>query len=89
MLAKWDMWATQNESENSRPDIYKPSDLFMALEMEYGGTDLEKYKLTCPSQIVSIFHQLVYALALAEKQLEFEHRDMYSIPNNCLQLIDM
>lgn len=45
--------------------------------MEDGGIDMEKFKFKNMRQIQSIINQLVYALALAEEKIQFEHRDLH------------
>lgn len=90
LISKWDEWAASHSSENSRPgksnnitrvsiesiDVYRPMDLFMVFEMEYGGIELEKFKPTGAVQIASILNQLIYSLSLGEENIEFEHRDL-------------
>lgn len=49
----------------------------MILEMEYGGKDLETFKLESPEQIKAIILQLCQSLKLAEEECKFEHRDLY------------
>ncbi len=79
LVEKWDLSNAKKRSENHRPDFYTPHNFFLIMEMDYGGIDLESFKIESSHQISSIFWQIVYALSLAETKLEFEHRDLYFI----------
>ncbi|KAK7929249.1 hypothetical protein WMY93_005644 [Mugilogobius chulae] len=78
-LNAWDKFDKQKGSENDRPDFFESEQLFIILEFEFGGTDLENSNGTLPSIIVakSILHQVTAALAVAEQELHFEHRDLH------------
>ncbi|OCT57706.1 haspin isoform X1 [Xenopus laevis] len=77
LLHAWDHFADEKGTENERPDMFNSEQLFMILEFEFGGTDLENCQL--PSVVVSrsILHQVTAALAVAEEELRFEHRDLH------------
>ncbi|KAG8430823.1 hypothetical protein GDO86_019960 [Hymenochirus boettgeri] len=49
----------------------------MILEFEFGGSDLESCQLSSVSVSRSILHQVTAALAVAEQELRFEHRDLH------------
>ena len=49
----------------------------MAIEFANGGRDLEHTKLKNATQGLSIFLQIAHALAVSERALEFEHRDLH------------
>ncbi|XP_072319733.1 serine/threonine-protein kinase haspin [Eucyclogobius newberryi] len=78
-LNAWDKFDKQKGSENDRPDFFENEQLFIILEFEFGGTDLENSSGTLPSITVakSILHQVTAALAVAEQELHFEHRDLH------------
>lgn len=53
--------------------------MFLILEFEFGGRDLENSNGTLASLAAakSILHQVTAALAVAEQELQFEHRDLH------------
>uniref|UniRef100_UPI0037E88EBE serine/threonine-protein kinase haspin n=1 Tax=Semicossyphus pulcher TaxID=241346 RepID=UPI0037E88EBE len=75
----WDNFDRQKGSENDRPDFFEKDQLFIILEFEFGGSDLENSNGTLASLGVakSILHQVTAALAVAEQELHFEHRDLH------------
>ncbi|XP_040002636.1 uncharacterized protein haspin [Xiphias gladius] len=78
-LNAWDTFDQQKGSENDRPDFFEKDQLFIILEFEFGGIDLENSSGTLASLGVakSILHQVTAALAVAEQELHFEHRDLH------------
>ncbi|CAN9510405.1 unnamed protein product [Ophioblennius macclurei] len=78
-LKAWDAFDRRKGSENDRPDFFEEDQLFLILEFEFGGVDLENSDGTLASFVVakSILHQLTAALAVAEQELHFEHRDLH------------
>ncbi|XP_019732281.1 uncharacterized protein haspin isoform X2 [Hippocampus comes] len=78
-LDAWDTFDRKKGSENDRPDLFENDQLFLILEFEFGGVDLENSNGTLSSVAVakSILHQVTAALAVAEQQLNFEHRDLH------------
>ena len=50
---------------------------FVVLELKNSGQDLEGVTLTNASQGWAVFQQVAHALAMAEKLLAFEHRDLH------------
>ncbi|XP_029921060.1 uncharacterized protein haspin isoform X3 [Myripristis murdjan] len=79
LLKAWDAFDEQRGSENDRPDFFEKEQLFLILEFEFGGSDLENSNGTLASLVVakSILHQVTAALAVAEQELHFEHRDLH------------
>ncbi|PJF17559.1 hypothetical protein PSACC_02673 [Paramicrosporidium saccamoebae] len=45
--------------------------------MEFGGIDLESYRLTSIGQVQSVLAQVLSSMSLAEERLLFEHRDLH------------
>lgn len=78
-LKAWDAFDQRKGSENDRPDFFEKDQLFIILEFEFGGVDLENSNGTLASLVVakSILHQVTAALAVAEQELHFEHRDLH------------
>ncbi|XP_067260851.1 uncharacterized protein haspin isoform X1 [Chanodichthys erythropterus] len=79
LLKAWDKFDHQKGSENDRPDFFDDEQLFLILEFEFGGSDLENMngKLSSMAQAKSVLHQVTAALAVAEQALCFEHRDLH------------
>ncbi|XP_077123830.1 serine/threonine-protein kinase haspin [Ranitomeya variabilis] len=79
LLSAWDTFAEEKGTENERPDLFGAEQLFMILEFEFGGDDLERMSSKLPSVVASrsILHQVTAALAVAEEELRFEHRDLH------------
>ncbi|XP_031416225.1 uncharacterized protein haspin isoform X2 [Clupea harengus] len=79
LLNAWDKFDKQRGSENDRPDFFGEEQFFLVLEFEFGGSDLENMngKLSSLAQAKSILQQVTAALAVAERALCFEHRDLH------------
>ncbi|KAJ6657280.1 hypothetical protein lerEdw1_002647 [Lerista edwardsae] len=80
LLKAWDEYNRLRESENDRPDFFGNQQLFMILEFEFGGTDLENMRnkqLNSVAVAKSILSQITASLAVAEEALHFEHRDLH------------
>ncbi|XP_053222611.1 serine/threonine-protein kinase haspin [Podarcis raffonei] len=80
LLAAWDEYHRLRVSENDRPDFFGDRQLFVVLEFEYGGMDLEYMQNRQLNSVLaskSILHQVTASLAVAEEALHFEHRDLH------------
>ncbi|KAF7244420.1 Serine/threonine-protein kinase haspin [Varanus komodoensis] len=80
LLSAWDEYHRLRESENDRPDFFGDQQLFMVLEFEFGGTDLENMRhqqLNSVAVAKSLLQQVTASLAVAEEALRFEHRDLH------------
>ena len=77
LLREWDQFDDRKGSENERPDHFAEDQLFVVLVYSFGGSDLENAKLNDATKGVSILKQVIVALALAEKESQFEHRDLH------------
>lgn len=79
LLEAWDKYDKVTGSENDRPDLFGKEQLFMVLEFEFGGSDLEnmRKRLSSVALAKSILHQVTASLAVAEQELHFEHRDLH------------
>eukprot|EP00094_Tigriopus_californicus_P004158 TCALIF_04006-PA protein Name:"Similar to Haspin Putative serine/threonine-protein kinase haspin homolog (Drosophila melanogaster)" AED:0.19 eAED:0.19 QI:948/0.44/0.4/0.9/1/1/10/23/263 len=79
LLDLWDAFDEEKGSENDRPDsdLLPRDQRFVTLVFGNGGKDLEASELTNASKAVSIFNQVLHALAVAEHENQFEHRDLH------------
>ncbi|CDW59538.1 Serine [Trichuris trichiura] len=77
LLKAWDQFALNNRTENNRPDYFTADQHYVLLCMENGGVSLENFKLTSLEEAKSILQQMIFTLALLEKALKFEHRDLH------------
>ncbi|XP_041477088.1 uncharacterized protein LOC121425155 [Lytechinus variegatus] len=77
LLDEWDKYDDRKTSENDRPDIFPSDQLFIVFEFADGGKDLESFEFENIYQAVSVIRQVTGALAVAERELEFEHRDLH------------
>merc|ERR1719466_701918 len=77
LLVLWDNYNQEQESENDRPDNLPVDQLYIALELNYAGKDVEKFTFKHASQALQAWKQVAHALAVAEEELMFEHRDLH------------
>ncbi|XP_049271364.1 uncharacterized protein LOC125758345 [Rhipicephalus sanguineus] len=77
VLAKsWAEYDVQWCSENPDPSNFEETQFYVLLDFENGGKTLERFKGTI-EQLESVFLQVACSLAVAEPELEFEHRDLH------------
>ncbi|XP_055838196.1 serine/threonine-protein kinase haspin homolog isoform X2 [Episyrphus balteatus] len=77
LIELWDLFEQNYGSENDHPEVFKDDQLYISLEIAFGGKDLEGYVFKNSEQAYSAFLQVAFSLAVAEKVLEFEHRDLH------------
>ncbi|XP_071947659.1 serine/threonine-protein kinase haspin-like isoform X2 [Antedon mediterranea] len=77
LLREWDAFDEKKGSENDRPDSYTDSQLFIVFMFANGGSDLEAFKFQNVLEKKCVLQQTIEALAVAEKVLQFEHRDLH------------
>lgn len=88
LLKLWDAYDEEFESESDRPDYFDDDQLYCVLYLTHGGIDLEHWlaemsvgKKKTPTwtmdQAIDIIVQLGHALAQAETNCQFEHRDLH------------
>ncbi|XP_063198436.1 serine/threonine-protein kinase haspin [Chroicocephalus ridibundus] len=79
LLEAWDKYHKVTGSENDRPDLFGDEQLFIVLEFEFGGSDLEnmRNRFSSVASAKSVLHQVTASLAVAEQELHFEHRDLH------------
>ncbi|XP_030754031.1 serine/threonine-protein kinase haspin-like [Sitophilus oryzae] len=77
LLELWKLYDENRGSENDFPDLFTDEQLYIVLETGYGGSDLESFIFDDASQVLSMFKQIACAMAVAEVELCFEHRDLH------------
>ncbi|ODQ77679.1 hypothetical protein BABINDRAFT_163391 [Babjeviella inositovora NRRL Y-12698] len=77
LLRLWDRYGRSNSSENARPDGFSATQMFLVIELEYAGTDLERFPVQDWQQASRIFWLVARTLALGEVEHKFEHRDLH------------
>ncbi|KAJ2703629.1 hypothetical protein H4R19_005302, partial [Coemansia spiralis] len=79
LLRAWDRWKGEYPAlcENVRPDYYPPNQLFAVFVLEMGGETLENADVATWKEARSIIRQLALSMALAERNNQFEHRDLH------------
>ncbi|KAG5455005.1 Serine/threonine-protein kinase haspin [Clonorchis sinensis] len=73
----WDQFDRERKSENDHPRIFPADQLWLLAEYAFGGSALEDNMPSCPAARLSILLQVGFALAVAEAELKFEHRDLH------------
>lgn len=76
LLKSWRDYDNQFCSENSDPALLEETQCYVLMEFEFGGKTLERSKITI-EQLESVLLQVACSLAVAELELEFEHRDLH------------
>lgn len=77
LVDEWHLYNNRRESENQDPRIYGEEQLYLVLQLANGGMSLEAFNFTSAVESISIFQQISFALAAAEKEFRFEHRDLH------------
>ncbi|XP_063700035.1 uncharacterized protein LOC134830465 [Culicoides brevitarsis] len=77
LIDLWELYDENRTSDNDHPELFKDDQLFIVLELANGGQDLEAFQFDNAQQSHSAFLQVAITLAIAEKRLEFEHRDLH------------
>uniref|UniRef100_A0AC35GU62 Non-specific serine/threonine protein kinase n=1 Tax=Panagrolaimus sp. PS1159 TaxID=55785 RepID=A0AC35GU62_9BILA len=74
----WKLWNAFKDKINDDPQTYATNDQFqLAICLSDGGKDLEKFEFTQENEMSSVIAQFIFAIASAEKMLNFEHRDLH------------
>ncbi|XP_054722996.1 serine/threonine-protein kinase haspin-like isoform X2 [Uloborus diversus] len=81
-IEAWTKYFSKKRSSHPRPNCYKEDQAFITIETEDSGGSLGTYPITCCLEAKSIFKQVATAVAVAEEELFFEHRDLHM--NNIL-----
>ncbi len=79
------IWKSEGgDCQSDDPEEYPQNQLYSVMEMGDAGKDLEGLKQPSIFQAYDIFWQTVIILAIAEEQVNFEHRDLH-IGNICIK----
>ncbi|XP_078050316.1 haspin isoform X2 [Augochlora pura] len=73
----WTIYDEEKHSENDCPSMFNENQLYIILELGHGGQDLEAFVFPTAEEAYALFIQAALALAVAEKAVEFEHRDLH------------
>nr|XP_042912603.1 uncharacterized protein LOC107439342 isoform X2 [Parasteatoda tepidariorum] len=77
LLKAWDKFSREKTALNVRPDLFDEEQMFVIIELEYGGQDLSSFVLRNACEAEIVFKQLAISLAIAEEVNLFEHRDLH------------
>lgn len=77
LLRQWDKYDSEVKSENDRPGMFDATQLFIIFAFEESGKSLENFEWSNLDEVRSIMSQVAFSLAVAERSLEFEHRDLH------------
>lgn len=80
LLDAWDEFEDEKGSESIRPDDLAEEQLYAIILLSNGGTDLEHFEFDQKhgwQQAFSVTSQIFKAVALAEDEVAFEHRDLH------------
>ncbi|XP_044004020.1 MATH and LRR domain-containing protein PFE0570w [Aphidius gifuensis] len=77
LIDLWNKYDEEKTSENDCPSMFTDEQLYISLELGNGGQDLEAFIFQNATEALSVFIQIALTLAVGEKSLNFEHRDMH------------
>ncbi|XP_039950145.1 serine/threonine-protein kinase haspin homolog [Bactrocera tryoni] len=73
----WEIFDKDKSSENDHPGIFDDTQIYIVLELEFCGRDLESFQFQNAEQTYGALLQIVLTLAVAEQAYQFEHRDLH------------
>ncbi|KOX69838.1 Putative serine/threonine-protein kinase haspin like protein [Melipona quadrifasciata] len=77
LIELWNIYDEDKHSDNDCPSMFNDEQLYIVLELGHGGQDLEAFVFNTAEEAHILFIQAALALAVAEKAVEFEHRDLH------------
>lgn len=60
LIDLWELFDEDKGSENDHPSIFQDDQLYIILELEHGGRDLESYQFISAEQSYAIFMQVIH-----------------------------
>ncbi|GAA5955282.1 hypothetical protein JCM3765_003270 [Sporobolomyces pararoseus] len=80
LLSSWDLFKAQQKppcEDQIRPSKFPSTQMYALILLDHAGTDLESWKMRNWREAREIWDQVVESLARAERESEFEHRDLH------------
>nr|CAH8819876.1 unnamed protein product [Trichobilharzia regenti] len=77
MKKLWEAYDRVKGSENDHPNIFPDDQLWVVLESAFCGVPLGDNIPSCPCARLSLLLQVGFSLAVAEQEMNFEHRDLH------------
>ncbi|GAA6013572.1 hypothetical protein JCM11491_002711 [Sporobolomyces phaffii] len=80
LLCAWDRFKVNQKpvcDDQIRPSVLPATQMYALIVLDHGGVDLEAWKLRDWREAKEIWDQIVEHLGLAEREFEFEHRDLH------------
>ena len=77
LLEAWEDWDAVHKSENDHVGAFQEGQLYIVFVYSDGGEDLESFRFRNFDEVRSMLLQVTLGLAVAEEELEFEHRDLH------------
>eukprot|EP00854_Cymbomonas_tetramitiformis_P001209 gene1209-1785_t len=77
LVSAWEEWDKINRSENDHPRIFPAKQHYIIFITADGGRELEKFEFREFIEARSVLLQTGLALAVAEEDCRFEHRDLH------------
>lgn len=60
LIDQWELYSDNRGTENDDPEVFGPDQLFIVLEQENAGIDLEAFKFRNSAQSLSALHQVCF-----------------------------
>ncbi|KAM0793107.1 hypothetical protein ACM66B_000587 [Microbotryomycetes sp. NB124-2] len=79
LLRQWDLFKRRypDSDEQIRPDVLPDDQVYAVICLENAGVALEDFKIKTWQQAASVLWQVAKICAAAEREHEFEHRDLH------------
>ncbi|KQS61772.1 uncharacterized protein Dere_GG26619 [Drosophila erecta] len=77
LIKLWEKYDEEKGSENDHPKLFGDNQLFVVLELKFGGSDMANFQFLNSEQSYYALQQIILALAVGEEEYQFEHRDLH------------